>query len=814
MTEERRIVLRVGESLHRLVARFGWGAVAVLVSCFPLTGALSTTRVYSLRDLSFYFWPAHLWLRSSLKNGEFPLWDPYVACGQAALSDPVRHMLYPPVALMRFVPSAELGFNLAVALPFPLAAAGMYLFLSRRVGKQAATIGAIIFAASGPMLSTANILNFSWAAATIPWVFYVLELLMERPTRKRFAALTGLFGMFLLAGEGPTLVGSAALCVAYTVARAGTGSRCKALIRVVGAGLLGIALSGALSIPFLLATLGSPRASGIDPRVPEFWSLHPLTLLQTVSYGILGDPTGEFGQRGWIPDLNGAPDPFVYSVYLGVGVLALAGIGFAARRYAWEAWFWGLASIGCVLLAFGRFNPANGVLRAIIPMFDALRFPAKLIVCAAFAIAVLSALGWEHLAGERAAAGEASATRPLRVVAWVCAGFAGALVVALTCVRMEASGSALAALSTYVGTADPRAAADFLEASLRESLPRLIVLLAALAVALTVAARVSSFRSYALATVMIIAIADPVANGFGLFPMSEVRNLREPAWVADVRDADGRVYVAGRLQFGVDRAPDPDDTNFVAGLPIVANSALESVSAVSSYTATFPSAWRLRDSVSFDNAMLWPREYWIARDHFRAGSREQRLQYLRRAGVRYFLVPWQEAPSSQRLRADAPYRPLALWMSDVDAPRVFVTAEWIVESDTNTALSRLGEERREVLISSSAPASGLPGAPAADSAVITDESSSAMTIEASSSSSDAVVVLRDSFAAGWAATIDGIPAEILRADGLYRAIRIPMGLHRLELRYEPPGYRLGIGLTSLTALGLASFAGMGRRSER
>lgn len=814
MTEERRIVVRVGALLHRFAARFGWGALAVLVSCFPLTGALSTTRVYSLRDLSFYFWPAHLWLRASMQNGEFPLWDPYVACGQAALSDPVRHMLYPPVALMRFVPSAELGFNLAVVLPFPLAAAGMYLFLVRRVGKQAAAIGAIIFAASGPMLSTANILNFSWAAATIPWVFYVLELLMERPTRRRFAALASLFAMFLLAGEGPTLVGSAVLCVAYAMVRAGAGTRLTVLIRVVGAGLLGIALSGALSIPFLLATLASPRASGIDPRVPQFWSLHPLTLLQTVSYGILGDPTGEFGQPGWIPDLNGAPEPFVYSVYLGVGVLALAAIGFAARRYAWESWFWGLASIGCVLLAFGKFNPANGVLRAIIPLFDALRFPAKLVVCAAFAIAVLSALGWEHLAGGRAATGDPPAKRPIRAVAWVCVGFTGAFAVVLSCVMMGASGSELATLAKYVGTADPATAADFLESSLRESLPQLIVLMTALSGALLVAAKTSSFRSYALATVAIIAVADPVANGFGLFPMSEVQDLREPAWVADVRDSGGRVYVAGRLQFGVDRSPDPDDTNFVAGLPIVADSALESVSAVSSYTATFPSAWRIRDSVSFDNAMLWPREYWMARDHFRAGSREQRLQYLRRAAVRYFLVSWPEVPSSQKLRADAPYRPLALWKSDDDAPRTFVTTEWVVESDTASALSRLGEERREVLISSSSPARGLPGAPAADSAVITCESSSAMTIDASSSTSDGIVVLRDSFAAGWAATIDGVPTEILRADGLYRAIRIPMGVHRLELRYEPPGYRLGIGLTCLTALGLASFVGMGRRSER
>lgn len=77
-----------------------------------------------------------------------------------------------------------------------------------------------------------------------------------------------------------------------------------------------------------------------------------------------------------------------------------------------------------------------------------------------------------------------------------------------------------------------------------------------------------------------------------------------------------------------------------------------------------------------------------------------------------------------------------------------------------------------------------------------------------------MLVLRDSYADGWNVSVDGRPAAILRADGIFRAVRLSAGIHRVEFSYEPPGFRIGIGLTSLTALGLALFVAIGRRPEQ
>ncbi len=81
----------------------------------------------------------------------------------------------------------------------------------------------------------------------------------------------------------------------------------------------------------------------------------------------------------------------------------------------------------------------------------------------------------------------------------------------------------------------------------------------------------------------------------------------------------------------------------------------------------------------------------------------------------------------------------------------------------------------------------------------------------------AVVVLLDSYDPGWRAWVDGQPARILRANVAFRAVPVPAGEHRVEMRYRPPALILGIALSVLTAaIALASAAAiaLGRRRRR
>jgi hypothetical protein len=65
---------------------------------------------------------------------------------------------------------------------------------------------------------------------------------------------------------------------------------------------------------------------------------------------------------------------------------------------------------------------------------------------------------------------------------------------------------------------------------------------------------------------------------------------------------------------------------------------------------------------------------------------------------------------------------------------------------------------------------------------------------------DGYLVLTDAYYPGWSATIDGRPAEIERADIMFRAVHVPAGSQRVELRYQPQSFSIGLLISIGTAV--------------
>ena len=68
------------------------------------------------------------------------------------------------------------------------------------------------------------------------------------------------------------------------------------------------------------------------------------------------------------------------------------------------------------------------------------------------------------------------------------------------------------------------------------------------------------------------------------------------------------------------------------------------------------------------------------------------------------------------------------------------------------------------------------------------------------STSPAWLVVPDSWAEGWTATVDGRPTPVLRANYAKRAVRVPAGRSVVQMRYLPAGFRTGLGVTAATLL--------------
>lgn len=67
------------------------------------------------------------------------------------------------------------------------------------------------------------------------------------------------------------------------------------------------------------------------------------------------------------------------------------------------------------------------------------------------------------------------------------------------------------------------------------------------------------------------------------------------------------------------------------------------------------------------------------------------------------------------------------------------------------------------------------------------------------------LVLSELYYPGWCAYIDRKPTKILRANGIFRAIFLPAGMHKVKFRYLPSSLLWGLFISSATGLGLVLF---------
>jgi hypothetical protein len=88
----------------------------------------------------------------------------------------------------------------------------------------------------------------------------------------------------------------------------------------------------------------------------------------------------------------------------------------------------------------------------------------------------------------------------------------------------------------------------------------------------------------------------------------------------------------------------------------------------------------------------------------------------------------------------------------------------------------------------------------------------------SNSSSEGLVVFSEIYYPGWVATIDGQETEIMRANYLLRALKVPAGKHTIEFTFTPKAYTVGNKVTTasswLVLLILAGSLGFASRKER
>ncbi len=71
-----------------------------------------------------------------------------------------------------------------------------------------------------------------------------------------------------------------------------------------------------------------------------------------------------------------------------------------------------------------------------------------------------------------------------------------------------------------------------------------------------------------------------------------------------------------------------------------------------------------------------------------------------------------------------------------------------------------------------------------------------------------LLVLSDQFYPGWRAYVDNSPADIVRADTVFRAVCVPSGNHTVRFEYRPTSLLIGVVISAISWLALILFVGV------
>lgn len=329
-------------------------------------------------DFILQYYPNLAFLAASLRQGEIPLWNPYLFAGTPYLADPQTGALYIPNYPFLLLLDTASAARAIIFSHLVLAALSMYLHVrTLGLGTKPAFLGAAVFGLGQyTMAQVAGIpmlISLAWMPAALAFA---------APTVRRgsfqLAALGGVsLAIQFLNGwpHGVYMTGLALLVIigghaAAQAVRARSWMAVRAAV-ALGAVVAGtaIGLAAPVWIPFL-----------------EFWGKSNYAMARAVG----GD-----GREGSVTPLVllGASGAEGHAAYLGAIGLLLALLGSARVLDKPPARTYLLLAVAALLVSLGTSTPVYALLHDWLPGFQAFQVPGRFMALFVFSSSVLAALG-------------------------------------------------------------------------------------------------------------------------------------------------------------------------------------------------------------------------------------------------------------------------------------------------------------------------------------------------------------------------------------------------------------------------------------
>ncbi len=359
------------------------------------------------RDLAPYFIPPRFFWVESLKQGDFPLWNPYQFTGAPFFANPQNGVLYPLQCLFFLFPF-DIAFNAIIIVHFFLGGFFTYLFVRDLKGSATgALISGFTFMLGGYLLSVHSLLTILLSVIWTPLIMLFFRRAMIRPGIGN-EILTGVLITLSFLGGGIEIVyGNFFILLIMMVfsmlsnqSKVGNISHRYLLILrsflIISFSFL--LLSAIQLFPFIELWMHSIRGQGITFREATVWSFAPKDLLLFFlpdAYGYFLDMKKYWVSQCWLKTMYTGGLPFILSLLYFLFPHPCRGEG-RARGIRRERVLFLSLMIFSFFLALGQYNPFYSFVYQYLPFFNGIRYPVKFLYIFVLCLAITAGLGFER----------------------------------------------------------------------------------------------------------------------------------------------------------------------------------------------------------------------------------------------------------------------------------------------------------------------------------------------------------------------------------------------------------------------------------
>lgn len=398
------------QSYSRIVACLILMALVLLMFGDVLFTARDIVASHNQYDAKCYFAAVRSFGFDEIRNGNLPLWNPYIYSGAPFVAGFQSALFYPLNLHYLVLPLAK-SLNLEIVLHVGLVGVLMFMWAcDRGLSTKAALFAAIVPTFSAPFFLHVmpGHLTMLGAMSWTPLAFMAVDRVLE--TRRVYWAFVGAtaFTMTILAGHPQVVFCLLVALGPYAAIRwMQNPHRATAAARLAFLFGAPVFLAAAQLWPGIASTDESIRAGGMDYAVASSLSFPPENLLTFFAPTFFGDSEATTYWGRWVY--------WESCAFIGVTALSLAMYGVVAGRQRARYLWLGMA-LGVIAVSLGRYTPLHRALYAAVPGFDAFRCPTRHLFLAVPFLALLAGHGIDTLS-----------QRPRRVPVLVFTTFACAI---------------------------------------------------------------------------------------------------------------------------------------------------------------------------------------------------------------------------------------------------------------------------------------------------------------------------------------------------------------------------------------------------